>query len=1347
MASPSYFLRHLSFTDDQNQRQIVDEAQLVATTVPRIVLGEPGMGKSALIGEIGRLLGVSSLSAMRFMHHSNPASCVVSGKPLLIDGLDEAMARREGDAVDLILAKLEEAGSPDFIISCRAREWQSRTVTNLRQIYGVDPTVFTLEPLDRAEAHAFLAERYALTDPDRVLNHLDEHDISELYRSPLTLEMMGKVAEHDAEDLPATRGALFERVCRLLWPEHDPQRQDGGLGKMSEDKALSAAGAVMAGLLLAGAEAASLSGPAQLQGDDVRLAEFESLPGGELVGAIFSSKLFQSIGVGRAKPIHRVIAEFLGARWLAQQSKSARAQRRLLAQLQGSGAVPASLRGLHAWLAFHSSAMAKAVIAADPFGVIRYGDTSSLTTDQADCMFESLQALAVIDPYFRVQDWGSHTATGLMIPNLRPQIEAEIASKTSNAHLRSLLIEGLRDRPLAGELGQTLELIIFSTSHFSRDREGAAQALIPHRHRNWWQRAIACLHDQCTADSILLARSIIEMIDCDVDDKLLVATLLAEIGITICPLPRTQKKRNSTIRHFGILVNTLPIERLTNVLNHLSDHSQLLDTSDWGHGELSELVSLLIVRLIDEEVILTGDAEYLWGWLGLIKNSSTYNRSAGKLLQERLNGCDDLRHAVQEYALYSARPEPTIWQSEHLYLNRRMVGLSDRPMDVVWFLNRLAHSDNKDLTLRGDWCDLMRLGCNHGIFDPDLRTASRKFQRRDAQLEAFVLKLENPKKNAWQRRQEREAAKHARKRRIQNEWDRRLYGEDKKALREGELRAVLHPAQVYLGLSYPPASDLAPTDRIVVWLGTELTSDVMAGFEAVLHRSDIPSPTEISQGFAQSETWNICFALMAGLLARYRSGRGIFDLSVDIKIIGLLLCHHFDRSICIDNDLSALCEDLEQYVIPIEAAQKTFARLWIEPSLVAGSSSVMGLYKLAHDEKWKPTGAILAADWLMKFPNLPEHVELQLVDCLTFSGALTSLELIAESREGTVFRNIDHMFGWLAIDVLLRFDKVLSHLSDIGAQHPEFIWFLRNRFEIERRKSMLPISTANAKWIISQFRTQWPYSVLEGSCSGNTNSHDATDFIRAMINRIANDTSSESEDALQELISQPVDSYSDLIRHMAAEQRQKRAEEGFESLPPKHLADLLTEGAPTNADDLKALVLEELKVAQTILTGDDIDQVRDFWNDAGVPHDENRCRDRLTALIGPELMRYGVQRITEADMPKTKRADLAFSCGRLQLPMEVKGQWHDEVWQAATDQLDLKYLIDWRSEQRGIYCVLWFGNLRSDSGRRLKAPPQGQTSPKSATEMRRILIDLIPEARRTLIDVVVLDLSSGKPQN
>jgi hypothetical protein len=1341
-ATGGYLLRQLRFTDSKGDRRQVDESEMLATKAPKIVLGEPGMGKSELMREAGRRLEVTPITAVRFMFSKDPAQFVLPGKPLIIDGLDEAMARREGDAVDMILAQLEAAGSPEFILSCRTREWQARNVTNLRQIYGADPSVFVLEPLSQMEARTFLVQRFANADADHVLDHLDKHRLAELYQNPLTLGLMGRVAEYDTH-LPLTRAALFERVCTLIWPEHDPDRQDSGLGHITADSALSAAGAIMAGLLFAGAEAASVTGPLNVQDSDVRLVDFETLPGAEAVRAILASKLFQSVGVGRAKPLHRVIAEYLGARWLAQKATTPRAHRRLLAQLHGSGGVPASLRGLHAWLAFQSSAMAEQVIAADPFGVLRYGETANLTAAQADCMFDALCSLAEVDPFFRAQDWDSHTVAALMIPRLRDKIDSIIGSAESNEHLRSLLIEGLEQTALAADLRATLEAVLLSGERFYRERDAAAKALLPHHDRTWWRQAIDDLWKQGTADSTGLAGTLIERIDCDVSDELLVETVFAEIGVTISPLPRAKNRRTHRVRSYSRIINSLPASRLVSVLNLVADHATLADRADWEpRYDIVNLTSGLMLRAISEKAVGPSDAAALYHWLGVLELSESVAGEKTKDIRARLQERDDLRRAIQYHVLYAARPHPTIWASE-LELSRRMVGLVGQAKDVTWFLERLGGEDNKNPALRQDWCDLMRLGMGPDGFDPCLRATSQKFQRGDAQLEAFVRKLENPKKPGWQRRQEREAAKEKKKRQIAIETARRAYAAERAALRAGKLAAILKPAKAYLGHFRDLTRDQPPADRIAEWLGSDLRNDAMVGLEAVLHRADLPTPVEITKGFAEGRTWNYCFAIMAGLLERQRAGKGFSDLTPKVRTTGLLLCHD-DRGMCVDDNLPALREALEAIVIPTAKDREDFARLWIEPSLAAGCSHVSGLHMLAYDEKWQPTGATLAGDWLMSYPNLPENIELELADCLTHSGALATLASTAATRASAVFRNFDHMLAWLAIDVLVRFDAVLKDLAGIGAQNPEFIWFLRNRLQLERRGSMLPLSPSQVKWIVSEFRAQWPYAVLHGTSSGDTNPFDATDFLRALINRIADDTTAEASDAMQALIADPVDSYSELIRHMAAEQRQKRAEEDFAPLLPKSLAELLMEGPPSNADDLKALVVEELAVAQKKLVGDDLDQIRDFWNDTGVPYDENRCRDRLAALISPELTHYGVLRITEADMPKTKRADLAFAHGQLQLPMEVKGQWHKDVWDAATGQLDLQYLIDWRSDQRGIYCVLWCGDLPSKSGRRLKAPPEGLKTPKKPDEMHEMLIARIPESRQPLIDVVVLDLTVGK---
>jgi len=1252
------------------------------------------------------------------------------------------MSRREGDAIDAILAQLEEADAPPFILSCRSREWQARGVTNLRQLYGADPKILTLEPFDRAKAHAYLLAQHPSVDADHVLDHLAAHSLDELYRNPLTLGLMGRVAASDTQ-LPGTRAALFERVCALVWPEHDPDRQDFGLAQLNEDEALDAAGAIAAGLLLAGAEAASAAGAAQVQQGDLRLADLVTLPQAKAARAIFSSKLFHSVGLSRAKPIHRVIAEYLGAGWLARQVPTPRAQRRLLAQLHGSGGVPASLRGLHAWLAYHSPVMAERVISADPYGVLRYGETAALTPQFADCMFDALCVLAEDDPYFRAADWDSKTAAGLIIPALKPKIDAIIGSATSNAHLRSLLIEGLLGSPLSAELADTLEAIVLAPERFYRERDAAADALLPHRDRAWWQASIAILTDQGGDDAPRLARQLIERMDADVSDRLLVATLFAEMGVTSCPVPRRKGRNAHTVRHYDRLLDAIASPRLVGVLDLIVDYAALLRDRDWERAnDVADIVAQLLIRAIDEGVVGPGQAPAVWRWLGIIEHAHLYHRDIPQTLAQRLSAQDQLRRAIQTHVLENDRRKDSLWVTA-LYLQRRLVGLSERPGDLVCALDRLAQGDIKDPVLRRDWKDLVRIGWGPEGLDPVVRAAAEAFRRGDKPLADFLRKLENPKKPAWEVRREKEAAKRDRKRKVAFGTTRREFENARADLRAGELRAIVPPARGYLGRFHDLPSELAPSDRLAQWLGPALRDDALVGFEAVLHRTDLPTAAEIADGFARGTVYNYSYPIMAGLYERVRNGQGVADLSASLKLAALLLSHD-DRGWHIENEKQAVRQALEAEVLPTPEARQAFARVWIEPALAAGSEHVAGLYMLAHEPEWQQAGAALGAGWLTAFPNVPETVQAELVDCLAYGGAFDALRDVAEARAVTVFRNFEHMLSWLAIDLLVRFEAVLPDLAGIGARNPEFIWFLRNRLQFERRGRMVPLTVAQAEWIIGEFREQWAYATLEGSGWGDTNEFNATDFLRSLISRIADDTSVEASEALQRLRAGPTDSYSELIRHMAAEQRQKRAEADFLALAPGKLAALLDDGPPGNIEDLKALVLEEMDVARRKLLGDDLDSVADFWSDAGIPRNENRCRDRLAGMIGPELTRYDIQRITEADMPMTKRADLAFARGAMQLPVEVKGQWHKDVWDAATGQLDVQYLVDWRSEQRGIYCVLWFGDVPSASKRRLKAHPDAISAPASAEEMRTMLVARIPEARRALINVVVFDFTAGR---
>jgi hypothetical protein len=127
---------------------------------------------------------------------------------------------------------------------------------------------------------------------------------------------------------------------------------------------------------------------------DVPIAELSALPGAERINDVLDSRLFEARGPERFSYSHRAIGEFLGARWLAEQADSPRKQRRLLDLFNSHALVPANLRGIHAWLAWHSSGLADRVIAADPMGVVDYGDADALSVTQGRRLLDALYALS-----------------------------------------------------------------------------------------------------------------------------------------------------------------------------------------------------------------------------------------------------------------------------------------------------------------------------------------------------------------------------------------------------------------------------------------------------------------------------------------------------------------------------------------------------------------------------------------------------------------------------------------------------------------------------------------------------------------------------------------------------------------------------------------------------------------------------------------------------------------------------------------------------------------------------------------------------------------------------------------
>ena len=234
---------------------------------------------------------------------------------------------------------------------------------------------------------------------------------------------------------------------------------------------------------------------------------------------------------------------------------------------------------------------------------------------------------------------------------------------------------------------------------------------------------------------------------------------------------------------------------------------------------------------------------------------------------------------------------------------------------------------------------------------------------------------------------------------------------------------------------------------------------------------------------------------------------------------------------------------------------------------------------------------------------------------------------------------------------------------------------------------------------------------------GDHNPWDATEFIQGQINDLVADLSDLAEALLKSLINaKDLDGYQNHIKHAYVQQMRHRAEANKVLLPISSVKKVLLHGEPTTHDDLQALLMDQLELLQERIRNSSTNDILPYWND-DIPHTENYCRDRIASALNPYLEHYNVSSAhTEGTMPNSNRCDLLITHGLMNLPIEIKGQWHDEIWTAAAEQLQ-NYMREYHSNGRGIYLILWFGYLGPNHP---KNPHSwtGQPTPKTLIEMK-----------------------------
>ena len=370
-----------------------------------VLLGEPGMGKTTTLRDEAERAGGTFVEARRFLSRAPEHHPEWRDTTVFVDGLDEVRVGT-GDPrtpLDGLITRLEALGNPPFRLSCRAGSWldpgDARELASLTGAGEPSNTeglrVLMLHPLSRDDVRQIVSSRRE--DAEGFIADAFDHGLETFLWNPQLLKVLLDAVE--SSGWPDSPRAAFERACRELARERNPEHRDAHQGSMQppQDALLRAAGRLSALLLLTdkgGWSATDTDHPDILSLRAVDAEDDHEATGGrEALLAAVDSRLFSGTSAAR-RPTHRMFAEFLGAGYLDHHIRAAGGPgtRRVLSLLLGHDGVPLpDLRGLCAWLAALNPDARSFLIRADPISVAFDGDASDFTPEERRQLFAELE--------------------------------------------------------------------------------------------------------------------------------------------------------------------------------------------------------------------------------------------------------------------------------------------------------------------------------------------------------------------------------------------------------------------------------------------------------------------------------------------------------------------------------------------------------------------------------------------------------------------------------------------------------------------------------------------------------------------------------------------------------------------------------------------------------------------------------------------------------------------------------------------------------------------------------------------------------------------------------------------
>ena len=1375
--------------EDANQHREKESQPLEAfrDAPAYVLLGDPGAGKTTAFEAECEALGEKAhshvITADEFLTYDvSDLPPEWREKTLFIDGLDEVRAGSQGESAFREVRKLLRAlGKPRFRLSCRQMDWLG--TYDQERLESVSPdskvTALRLDPLTDSDVEKILNARADIPDAHTFIKIAKERGVDGLLANPLSLDMLAK-AVASGRGWPESRKETFEMACRKIVDEHHPGHKEAqaSKGPPSSDQLLDAAGRLCAIQLISGVAGYTLYGQAD---EDYPAPDQCDYDHSKMLRPALITELFKGASNNRT-PVHRHIAEFLGARYLAGVIKSVLPARRVIALITGEdGIVVTEMRGLSAWLAALCEDARTDLIKRNPIGVGLYGDIREFSTDDKYTLLESLNCEGI-----RLSSvWETSATFGVRVT---PEM------KQKDMYLQLIGPEDVAFRSLATPDMAPVFREILKDNDRIRDNQMFTRFVLdvlaegsPLPSLSDILLEIVC--DDTLRPSVNYAALNAFIHNCsdspEKTDKL--KALLADVHTGSIPDPNNEL--------FGVLLIQLypqevpPSEvwdyisetgnpNLIGMYWHFWEIDLLAKSSDEQVAELldslqqrlpslrpaleSHHLSGLPLRLLAQGLKAHGDGldtKRLYDWLsvGSLKNRHGFTDSNQHILASvarstRSSSSEDQairdvrswleqRPKVQKAILLERldrHPKSDESSSHSFDINDLRYGASPPPAFGFWCLKQaviMADTKPHIAELLFEWAvraHTSQIG-NEGLSLEILREHAQSNETLKANLDRLltphpwelVLQKEERRSIEAQRRQEDHWLNYVRPNEI--------------ALRENRAEPALlyEMADKYFGRFYRFSDDDGPK-AIAELLRDDhkLVDATLQGLRGAIEREDVPDVEEILRLKEKGRTHYLGWPFLAGLAEVERTAPEDSSRWDDRRIRTALAFYYSTPH----SDYRP-----QWYQRLLEARPEIVAEVQVQFVTSGFRDDVEYSYKLfelAHDSAHAQVAWYASLPLLRAFPTRCKQKQIQSLDYLLWAAIQhadrSSLQKLIERKLSRKSMNDAQRVHWLAVGIIVSPETYNDPLRNFVQVRESRIRHLVVFFDSRVQSSFDVLETPELELLIHLVGShigpnKWDRQV--------TPAMQASRLVNDLIQRLAASPTKDASYALDRLLAEPALSrWSDVLSRVQDAQRITWRDASYRHFTIEQVCQTLNGGTPANPGDLAALLMHRLRELADQIRRGNTDDWRQYWNEPHkkppTPKHEDHCRDALLSDLRQRLPQ-GVDAQREGQYANDKRADIRVSYEDFQVPVEIKKNMHQDLWSAPRNQLIAQYTIDPDTDGYGIYLVFWFGEI---DGRRTQPPPSG-TQPTNAEELKERLKATLSPDQALKISVCVIDVS------